>query len=107
MNTSQTNPEKSATNYQAPKVNPELTALKKRMIEIRDRIPGNATEIFVERFPKYNNHKGISKLKNALNNCIVDEEIVAGFEAIAKEYQEYLDRVQVEFGDNTIVSKNS
>jgi hypothetical protein len=96
MNTSQTIGEKSATNFLPPKKNHELSALKKRMFDIREELPGNALELFIERFPDYNNKKGISRLQNALSNFIVDEFIVKGFEAIAADYQKYLEDTEVE-----------
>ena len=96
MNTSQTKEQKSATIFLPPKKNHQLSALKKRMFDIREELPGNALELFIERYPDYNNKKGISRLQNGLSNFIVDEFVVKGFEGIAKDYQKFLEETEAE-----------
>ena len=59
--------------------------LKRRVIEVKKRLPKYVTGSFVIVFPEYNTYKGKSKLTNVLQLRVADLEITEKLEILAEK----------------------
>jgi hypothetical protein len=67
--------------------------LKVRVANVKPLLPDGIRATIYEKFPKYDNAKGASKLNNVLTLVTADLELTEILEKIAAEYQEELNNL--------------
>jgi hypothetical protein len=65
----------------------EVNALRGRMNEAKKTLPKGAVTQFVSLHPEYSTYKKSSRVRLVFNLSVVDEEITAKFEEMAKSYK--------------------
>jgi len=58
--------------------------LKRRVIEVKKKLPTGIVPIFISKYPKFDNDKGRKKITNVIQLRIADVEITSKLESLAK-----------------------
>lgn len=69
------------------RVNPTLVT-RQRVKEIRDSLPKTWRKVFISKYPEYNNHEGLTLIKNVHLLRTTDLRVTEILEEIAQEYNQ-------------------
>lgn len=64
---------------------PVITCLKKRMVEVKPRLPHDWRKQYFAAFPQYNTAQGYRKVENCFRLISTDEKLINFLEALINE----------------------